>query len=578
MLLRILRMSRKYTPQIVAATLCTLAAAILNIVTPEIVRRLTAFLTDVVAAGAVTAEEAAKTIVTLAVVLVAAYAARAVMRFTVMYTAHIAAWNFVGELTHTVYEKLQRLSMHYYYNKQTGQLMSRVINDTRMLEVLIAHALPDLFSNVVVVVTVAVAIFCINPTLALLALIPVPLVLASGVVFSKKVSPLFKINQRVLGELSGALQDDISGVKEIQAFCAEDIIGGKMKAECRHYSNVNIHANFVNAIFTPSVEFLCSLGTVAVVGLGGLLAVGGSLSVADIVGFFMYLGLFYSPLATLARIFEDVQSALAGAERVFEVLDADDNIKDEPDAVDIGKADGEVVFDDVTFSYNGDGSTPVLDHVSFSAKKGEMIAIVGPTGVGKTTTVSLLERFYDVNGGSIRLDGRDIRTITTSSLRRNIALVLQDVFLFNGTIAENIAFGKPGATRAEIEAAAKVARADEFIRETDDGYDTVVGERGMRLSGGQKQRIAIARAVLCDAPVLVLDEATSSVDNETEADIATAINSLAGSRTIIVIAHRLSTVRRADRIIVLKDGRVAEQGSHDELVAAGGEYAKMLSI
>ena len=382
----------------------------------------------------------------------------------------------------------------------------------------------------------------------------------------------------MLDELSSALQDDISGVKEIQAFCAEDIIGGKMKAECRHYSNVNIHANFVNAIFTPSVEFLCSLGTVAVVGLGGLLAVGGSLSVADIVGFFMYLGLFYSPLATLARIFEDVQSALAGAERVFEVLDADDNIKDEPDAIDIGKADGEVVFDDVTFSYNGDGSTPVLDHVSFSAKKGEMIAIVGPTGVGKTTTVSLLERFYDVNGGSIRLDGRDIRTITTSSLRRNIALVLQDVLLFNGTIAENIAFGKPGATRAEIEAAAKVARADEFIRETDDGYDTVVGERGMRLSGGQKQRIAIARAVLCDAPVLVLDEATSSVDNETEADIAAAINSLAGSRTIIVIAHRLSTVRRADRIIVLKDGRVAEYGSHDELVAAGGEYAKMLSI
>ncbi len=567
MILRLLKMSGEYARELVLSVISLLCASVLNLVTPEIVRRLTASLTAM-------DNDTARDIITYAIILTAAYALRALFRFITMYVSHIAAWNFVGGLTLKTYDKLQSLSLKYYGDKQTGQLMSRIINDTRLLEVLIAHSLPDLFGNLVLVIGVAVMIFTINPILALLALIPVPFVLLSGVIFSKKVSPLFKINQRVLGELSGTIQDNLSGMKEIQAFCAEGNQHERMTRDCRHYSDVNIHANFVNAIFNPSVEFITSMGTVIVVGLGGMLALRGAMEVSDIVGFFMYLGLFYSPLTVLARLFEDVQSALAGAERVFEVLDAECDIKDSPNAVDMGKAKGEVAFENIQFKYSDNGDT-ILDGVSFEAKKGEMIALVGPTGVGKTTSIALIERFYDPTGGRVLIDGKDIRDFTVESVRNNISLVLQDVFLFNGTIAENIAFGTGGATDEQIRAAAKAARADEFIEATPDGYNTVVGERGMRLSGGQKQRIAIARAILRNTPILILDEATSSVDTETEADIQAAINSLAGSRTIFIIAHRLSTVRRADKIIVLDKGKIAETGTHEELLEKGGIYANM---
>lgn len=566
---RFILMAKSHWGEIIITVLALIGVSALSLVTPEIIRRMTAVLSNPELLSA-------EILFKYALILVLAYLVRGVLRFVSMYVSHIAAWKFVGELTLKVYDKYQELSMRYYQDKQTGQLMSRMVNDTRLLEVLIAHSLPDLITNVLVIIGVAIMIFMIDPFLALLTLIPVPFVIFVSSFFSKKVAPLFRINQEVLGDLNGVLQDNLSGMKEIQAFGKENYEHGKMLKNTDYYSFVNIRANKANAIFHPSVEFLTSLGTVIVVGVGGMLAMNGQVSTSDIVGFFVYLSLFYQPLAILARLVEDVQTSLAGARRVAEVLDSEIEIQQSPDAYDLENIEGNISFENVSFDYiNGEH---VLNDISFTVKKGEMIALVGPTGVGKTTIVSLLERFYDPLAGRVCIDGHDIKDVTLQSLRKNISLVLQDVFLFNGTIEENIAYGVENCTREEVIAAAKAASADEFISKMPKGYDTMVGERGVRLSGGQKQRIAIARAVLRNTPILVLDEATSSVDTETEANIQSAIENLAGSRTIIVIAHRLSTVMRADNIVVLEKGKIVEEGSHTELFEKNGLYAKMCKI
>lgn len=562
-------MAKPWWGELIVTVISLLAASLLSLVTPEAIRKLTALLET--PGDATTA-----LILKYCGILVGAYLLRALCRFLSMWQAHVAAWNFVGYLTSLCYDKLQSLSMRYYSDKQTGEIMSRMINDTRQLEVLIAHSLPDMATNVIVVAGVAVMIFRINPLLALYTLIPVPFILLLSRLFTTKVAPLFKINQEVLAGLNGHTQDNLSGMKEIQAFGKEGRESLGMKDYCRHYSFVNIRANFYNAMYHPAVEFITSIGTVIVMGAGGYFVMRGRMSTADIVGFFMYLSLFYSPLSALARLSEDIQVSRACGNRVLELLDTESEIKEDDDAKDIPTCSGDVRFDNVVFGYSGDSK--VLDGISFDVKPGNMLALVGATGVGKTTIVSLLERFYDPQSGKITIDGHDIRHATLSSLRKNISIVLQDVFLFNGTVYENIAYGAENATEEEVYAAAKTACADEFIREMPEGYMTKIGERGVRLSGGQKQRIAIARAVLRKTPILVLDEATSAVDNETEAQIQKAIENLSGSHTLIVIAHRLTTIMKADDIIVLRDGKIAEEGTHDELMKKGGIYCGMCSV
>lgn len=561
-------MAKPFWGTMIFTVFTLIGVSAVSLVTPEMVRRMTAVLTD----GTATTQ----TMVKYAIVLLGAYIIKAVLSFLAKWQAHIAAWNFVGDLTLKVYSKLQTLSMSYFTDKQTGEMMSRIINDTRNMETLIAHALPDLLSNVLIIVLVAVMIFTINPILAAISLIPVPFLIFVSTKFSKKVLPKFKKNQQVLAELNSIVQDNISGIKEIQAFGKEESEYNRMKKYCKTYSQVNINANFSAAIFHPSIEFLTSIGTVFVMGIGGTLAMRDVLSTADVVGFFMYLSLFYSPLAVLARIVEDAQNAYAGGLRVLEVLDIESEVRDSENAKTLKRAQGDIEFRNVSFYYNE--NEPVLNDVSFSVNAGQMIAFVGATGVGKSTIVSLLERFYDPIEGGVYLDGQNIRDITIKSLRENLSIVLQDVFLFNGTVFDNIAYGNPSATREEVLEAAKIARADEFITGMPDGYDTLIGERGVRLSGGQKQRIAIARAILKNSPVLILDEATSAVDNETEALIQQAIDELSKSRTVVVIAHRLSTVMKADKIIVLEDGKVTEQGTHNELLKNNGLYARLCNV
>ena len=557
----------RYKGLYILAIFSTLGLTIVNLSAPKVLSSMT----GVVEKGI--DDSALKTVSRLALILLALYLLRILFRYLSNYLAHKAAWYLVGDLRSRMYNKLQSLDLGFFHDKQTGDLMSRIVNDTRDFELLYAHMIPDMITNIVTFAGVLIILLTINWKLALITCCPIPLILASGVVFAKIVRPFFKASQKTMGELNAQLQDSLSGLHEIQSFGQEAYESERLNAKNFEQVHAMLRALRASAIFHPCVEFLSSAGTVLVVFFGGYLAYRQQLSVEDIVAFVLYLSLFYAPVSGLASWLENLQQSLAGAERVTLVLDTPSEIQDAPDAQDIGTVEGAVSFEHVSFHYSN--KIPVLKNISFSCKPGMMVALVGPTGVGKTTATQLISRFYDPTEGRILIDGKDIKSVTLESLRHNISPVLQDTFLFNGTIAENIGYAKPDATMEEIREAAKAANIHEDILNMPEQYETKVGERGLRLSGGQKQRVAIARAILRQSPIIVLDEATASVDVQTERQIQRAIKSITGKRTIIAIAHRLSTIKDADLILVIHEGEIIERGTHEELLEMKGFYYKM---
>lgn len=569
LLLNLVKASRKYWFYLFIAILAIAGMTSAQLYTPLVVRSLT----DMAVNGDPRlAEEALR----MGMILLVLYLLQAFFAFGRSYWTHYAAWHFVADMRAKVYDKLQHLSMKFYHDKQTGQLMSRVVNDTNNIELLVAHVVPDIIVNVIILVGVASILFWINPLLAGLSLATVPVLVAISIVFARKVLPIFRKAQIVLGELNANLQDNLSGMKEIQIFNQHEREYRKVSDSARGHANAILGALKWSASYGSGVQFLSNIGVVVVIAYGGFLASLGTIPVADIVAFLMYLALFFPPVTALARVNEDMQTAIAGAERVFDILDADIDVKEAKDAIELKEAKGHIRFENVSFEYI-DGLN-VLRNISIDIKPGEIVALVGPTGVGKTTFISLINRFYDPISGMISLDGHDIKDLTLKSLRECMSNVIQDVFLFNDTVFENIAYGCPGATKEQVVEAAKLARAHDFIGEFENGYDTVIGERGVRLSGGQKQRLSIARAVLRNKPILILDEATASVDVETEKLIQDAMDEVMENRTTIIIAHRLSTIKKADKIIVLNEGEVEDIGTHDELVSRGGLYAHLSEI
>jgi ATP-binding cassette subfamily B protein/subfamily B ATP-binding cassette protein MsbA len=514
----------------------------------------------------------------LTIIVLIVYVARAGLQFSRSYLSHVAGWGVVADVRKFIYTHMQRLSLRFYEDKQVGNLMSNVVNDTDLFEQFIAHAIPDVVVNLVTLIGVTVVLFYLNWKLTLLSLIPIPLVFLSLQVYARYVRPAFRNRQKVLGDLNALLNDNLSGIREIKAFTRETEEARRVHDGIENYRRSQLSALKLMATFQPFVEFTSSLGTLVVIYFGGRLALLGTLPVASLVAFFLYLQSLYAPVQNLSAAWEAIQSSLAGADRVADLIAEPHEPQNRHGAEPVtSRVSGEFIFKDVSFAYTS--GVPVLENISLTIPAKSVVALVGPTGVGKTTLVSLIPRFYDVTGGSISLDGHDLRDYTLESLRKQVSIVLQDVFLFYGTVHENLLFGRQEAGEAEMVAAARAANAHEFIMELPEGYETLIGERGVKLSGGQKQRLSIARAILKDAPILILDEATSSVDTGTELLIQQALERLMLGRTTIIIAHRLSTVRNADQIVVLEDKSIREVGTHEELIKLeDGLYRKLYSV
>jgi len=562
----VFRHARNYTSQLALTVLSMLCMVGLQLYAPWLVRSMISTVTNP-AAG----PEAMQRVARLALVALAVYLLQGGLRFVRSYMAHVAGWNVVADVRQQIYEHLQRLSLRFYEDKQTGQLMSRAVNDSDLLEQLIAHAVPDVLVNVLTLLGVSAVLMRMSWPLALLCMIPIPLIVVALRGFGKYVRPAFRQRQSELGELNAALNDNISGIREIKAFTREDIESERIGERIDRYRDSLLRALRLMATFHPLIEFSSSLGTIVLIYFGGQLVLNRTLPIEDLVAFFLYMEMFYQPVRTLSQAWESVQQALSGAERVSELLDESPDVVERSGAVELTeRAHGHISLQNVSFRYST--GEMVLEEIDLDIPPGTVAALVGATGVGKTTLANLIPRFYDVCQGSISLDGQDIRDLTVRSLRRQISIVLQDVFLFHGSVRQNILFGRPGASDEEMVEAAMIANAHEFIQRLPEGYDTVIGERGVKLSGGQRQRLAIARAVLKDAPVLILDEATSSVDAETERLIQEALERLMVGRTTIVIAHRLSTIRSADMIVMLDGSRIVERGTHEELMSREGLY------
>jgi len=482
----------------------------------------------------------------------------------------------LAQLRQDIFVKIQSLPLSFFDQSEAGDLMSRLLNDVSTVNQAFGQTIAQMLGNLFSIVGIIIAMLFINLQLGLLSNLVVPLMIFTTGLFARWARTRFRVTRQTIGELSTKLEEDIGSVREAQAFNRVSLNIEEFEQLNAANRDANIEAVAITAAFLPSIDFLNTLATAGVLAYGGYLAVTGAATVGVVTAFLLYVQQFFRPIQILSQFYTQAQSAFAGLERIFLLLDEPSKLQDAIDAIEMPPMRGEVTFETVTFGYTS--NQRVLNGVSLHAKPGQMIALVGPTGAGKSTIINLILRFYDVTGGAVKIDGIDVRTVTQASLRRPIGIVLQDTVLFSGSVAENIAFGNPHATQADIEAAAQVANVHEFITTLPQGYATLLGERGASLSQGQRQLMSIARAVLIDPRILILDEATSSIDTRTEALVQSAIARLLEGRTSFVIAHRLSTVTQADQVLVVQQGEIVEHGTHAELVAQQGVYANLYAL
>ncbi len=514
-----------------------------------------------------------KYIATVLLILLGLYIISAIFMYVQQYVMAGVAQRMVYRLRREVEEKLSRLPLKFFDARPRGEILSRAVNDMDNISTTLQQSLTQLITSVVTLVGVIVLMLTISPLLSLVVVLTLPLSLLITMGLAKRSQNYFRRQQRALGILNGHVEEMYTGHKIVKAFGHE----GKSIAEFRDLNenlyNAGWRAQFVSGMIMPLMRFVGNLGYVIVAVVGGIMVTNGSIAIGDVQAFIQYAQQFTQPITSLANIANVIQSTMASAERIFELLDEPEEIPEAVDAQVIGTPQGAVQFQHVKFGYKED--TLLMEDMNIDVQPGQMIAVVGPTGAGKTTLVNLLMRFYEVNGGKITVDGMDITQFKRGELRRTFGMVLQDTWLFNGTIRDNIAYGREGATEEEIMRAAKAANADHFIRTLPEGYNTVLNEEATNISQGQKQLLTIARAFLADPEILILDEATSSVDTRTEIQIQKAMGELMHGRTSFVIAHRLSTIRDADLILVMNHGSIIEKGTHEELLAKGGFYADL---
>ncbi len=482
----------------------------------------------------------------------------------------------LAQLRQDIFTKIQSLSIGYFDKSEAGDLMSRLLNDVSVINNAFGQSIPQILGNTFSLVGIIIAMLLINLQLGLLSNLVVPIMIITTSVFSRWARTKFRVTRETIGDLSARIEEDVSSVKEAQAFNRVAYNIDSFEVLNAANRDANIQAVAVTSAFLPSIDFLNTLATAGVLAYGGYLAVSGGATVGTVTAFLLYVQQFFRPIQILSQFYTQAQSAIAGLERIFSLLDEPELLQDAINATEMPPIKGKVSFEQVSFGYEP-GQT-ILNQVNLCAQPGQMVALVGATGAGKSTIINLILRYYDVTGGAVKVDDIDIRTVTQSSLRRQLGFVLQDNILFAGTVAENIAFGRPNASQAEIEAAAQVANVHKFVTTLPQGYATVLGERGASLSQGQRQLISIARAVLINPRILILDEATSSIDTQTERLVQDAIAQLLKNRTSFVIAHRLSTVTQADQVLVIQAGNIAERGTHQELIEQDGVYAKLYAL